>query len=188
MTDKNTYAAFAGDRLLKAGPLTDVLAAVKLARDSGETRTILIFNDQSGKEVDFDFRGSLDEVLERAKPKPAAKGPGRPRLGVESREVTLLPRHWAWLQRQPSGASAALRRLVEEASRVKNPNEESRRARDAAYSFMSAIAGNRAGFEEAARALYAGDMTSFAAITDAWPADIRAHLSRLLTPANAEAA
>ena len=184
MNTEITYAAFAGDQLLSTGPLTDVLAAVKLTQDGGETRSILIFNNQTGKEVDFDFRGSLDEVLARVKPKSVAKGPGRPRLGVESREVTLLPRHWAWLQRQPSGASAALRRLVEEASRIKNPDEETRRARDAAYSFMSVMAGNRPGFEEAARALYAGDMAGFASITKAWPTDIRTHLSRLLTPAN----
>ncbi|MFY0534142.1 DUF2239 family protein [Nannocystis pusilla] len=35
---------------------------------------------------------------------PARTGPGRPKLGVVSREVSLLPRHWEWLERQPSGS------------------------------------------------------------------------------------
>jgi hypothetical protein len=47
----------------------------------------LIFHDQTGKQVDFDLRGSIREVLERVAPKPVRTGPGRPRLGVTSREV-----------------------------------------------------------------------------------------------------
>lgn len=183
MDDQKTYAAFVEDSLLTSGPLTEVLASVKLAEDAGEKRPILIFENQTGSQVDFDLRGSLDDVLERVKPKQAPRGPGRPKLGVEAREVTLLPRHWAWLQSQPSGASAALRRLVEEARRAKNPEDEMRRAKEAAYAFMSAMAGNKTGFEEAARALFAGDVKGVRAIAKAWPADIAAHLSRLLESA-----
>ncbi len=43
---------------------------------------------------------------------------GRPRLGIVAREVTLLPRHWDWLAEQPGGASVALRKLVEAATRA----------------------------------------------------------------------
>jgi hypothetical protein len=187
MDDKKAYAAFVEDALLKSGPLTEVLAAVKLALDGGETRSILIFDNGTGSQVDFDFRGSLDDVLERATPKQAPRGRGRPKLGVEAREVTLLPRHWAWLQQQPNGASAALRRLVEETMRIKKPENEIRRMRNAAYAFMSAMAGDNVGFEEASRALFAGDVAGVENITKAWPTDIRAHLNHLLGDARAGA-
>jgi uncharacterized protein len=188
MIAPSTHVAFAGDDLIRSGPLTDVLAAVKLALDDGETRTVLIFESRTGRQVDFDFRGTLDDVLDRAKPKSAPKGPGRPRLGVESREVTLLPRHWAWLQSQPNGASATLRRLVEAASRRNQGADATRRARDAAYGIMSALAGDRTGFEEAARALFAGDTARLAAIIEPWPADIRDCLLGTLSTAPEEAA
>ena len=188
MNTQKTYAAFVEDTLLKSGPLTDMLAAVKLALDGRETRSILIFDNETGGQVDFDFRGSLDDVLERATPKQAPRGRGRPKLGVEAREVTLLPRHWAWLQQQPSGASATLRRLVEETMRIKKPDDEIRRMRDTAYAFMSTMAGDKVGFEEASRALFAGDVAGVENIAKAWPTDIRAHLSHLLDGAKASAA
>jgi hypothetical protein len=184
----STHVAFADDDLIRSGPLADVLAAVKLALDDGEMRTVLIFESETGRQVDFDFRGTLDDVLDRTKPKSPPKGPGRPRLGVEGREVTLLPRHWAWLQNQPNGASATLRRLVEAASRRDQGADAGRRARDAAYGIMSALAGNRVGFEEAARALFAGDMARFAAIIEPWPAGVRDHLSAMLAAVPADAA
>ena len=49
---------------------------------------VLIFEDQTGRQVDFDLRGSLDEVLAKALPVPAKSGPGRPKLGVISREIS----------------------------------------------------------------------------------------------------
>jgi hypothetical protein len=180
MNDHRTHAAFVGDTRLRWGPLTDVLAAAKLALDAGEKRPVLIFETASGRQVDFDFRGALDDVLERAKPKATPRAPGRPRLGVESREVTLLPRHWSWLQGQPNGASAALRWLVEEASRRDQTDDHVRRTREAVYRLMSALAGDRPGFEEAARALFAGDSQRLAAIVEPWPADIRDHLLQML--------
>lgn len=188
MDTEQTLAAFAEDALLKSGPLTDVLAAVKLALDAKDTRPILIFDNQTGAQVDFDFRGSLDEVLERAKPKPAPRGRGRPKLGVEAREVTLLPRHWVWLQQQPSGASAALRRLVETAMRANKPDDDVRRARNAAYTFMSAMAGNKVGFEDASRALFAGDISGVLTIAKKWPTDIGTHVALLLKDAKTKTA
>lgn len=96
---------------------------------------------------------------------------------MTAREITLLPRHWEWLARQPSGASVALRKLVEEAMR--SPGAEKRARQEAAYRFMGVMAGDRPGFEEAARALFAGDAEGFAEHTAGWPADIAAYARRL---------
>ncbi len=78
---------------------------------------MLVFEVETGRQVDFDLRGEIQDVLERAM-QGQRRGPGRPKLGVTSREVTLLPRLWGWLETQPSGTSAALRRLVEQAMKV----------------------------------------------------------------------
>lgn len=180
MTNQKSYAAFAAERLVHRGPLADVLAAIKLGQLDAPHAQLLIFENETGRQVDFDLRGSLDDVLDRVKTREAPKAPGRPRLGVESREVTLLPRHWAWLELQPNGASAALRRLVDSATKRTSPEDDSRRKTDAAYQVMSVLAGNRVGFEEAARALFAGDHGRFRSLTSKWPKDIRAHLSWLL--------
>ncbi len=112
-------------------------------------------------------------------PPPPPRGPGRPKLGVVAREVTLLPRHWDWLSAQPGGASVALRKLVEDARRTSAPKDRVRRAQEAVYRFMSAMAGNLPGFEEAARALVAGNRDRFAAETEAWPADVRDHARKM---------
>jgi uncharacterized protein len=180
MPKPHTYAAFNGERLVHRGPLVDVLAAIKLGRLDDGAAPLLVFENETGREVDFDLRGSLQEVLQRLKTLDAPRGRGRPPLGVESREVTLLPRHWAWLARQPNGASAAIRRLIDEASRRSDAEGGSRARRDAAYRVMAALAGNRVGFEEAARALFAGDRERFDALVSAWPEDIHSHLSWLL--------
>ena len=44
---------------------------------------------------------------------------------------------------------------------------------------MSAMAGDRTGFEEAVRALYADDRGRFASLAAEWPKDIREHAARL---------
>ena len=125
--------------------------------------------------MDVDPRGSETEIRARLEPAP---GPGRPRLGVTAREVTLMPRHWDWLgQKQPGGASVALRKLVEAAARA--PKAGKLEARDAAFRFASAMAGNAVGFEEAMRALYAGKREAFLRHMDYWPADVRAHLEKM---------
>jgi uncharacterized protein len=173
------YTAFVGPKRLASGSLETVLARVKGHADAGGDPSPLIFEDGTGRQVDFDLRGSLDEVLARAAPATPRPGPGRPRLGVVSREVSLLPRHWAWLEQQPSGISAALRRLVDEARRREPDKESARLAREAAGRFMWAVAGNFTGFEEASRALFAGNRQRLMELTADWPVDVRSHLLHL---------
>jgi steroid delta-isomerase-like uncharacterized protein len=134
----------------------------------------LIFEDETGRQVDFDLRGSVAEVLERALP-TKVRGRGRPRLGVVSREVTLLPRHWSWLQRQPKGLSASLRRLVEQAMKDQSGAERARQIRAALSSFLSCMAGDRPNYEEACRALFAGELDRFESLIRSWPKDIRSY-------------
>lgn len=107
------------------------------------------------------------------------RGRGRPKLGVIGREVTLLPRHWEWLSAQPGGASVALRRLVDEARRSSAPARDARLAQERAYRVMSALAGDRPGYEEALRALFAGDRPRLEAHISDWPSDIREYTLHL---------
>ena len=173
--EHETFTAFHGDCKHVSGPL----AAIALTLKAGGTDGVLIFSDRTGGEVDLDLRGTDEEVAARYAPPPSL--PGRPKLGVVAKEVTLLPRHWDWLKTQRGGASATLRRLVEEAAR--DSRSAAKAAAEAAYRFMSAMAGNRPGFEEASRALFAADGDSFAALTEAWPVDIRDHVRGLAAPA-----
>src|ERR1700690_1044417 len=155
-TGQRPCTAFAGARRIASGDLRDVALKAKRAVDRGGPAAVLIFDDASGEVIEVDFRGTAAEVLKRLS-EPAPRGPGRPRLGVVAREVTLLPRHWDWLRRQPGGASIALRKLVDQARRVSGDRDRTRAAQEAAYHFISAMAGNLPGFEEAARALFAYD-------------------------------
>ncbi|WP_437550272.1 DUF2239 family protein [Sorangium sp. So ce327] len=176
-----TFTAFAGAERVVRGTLEETLREAKRRLDADPELRLLIFEDASGKQVDFDFRGTLDQVLSRARPeRPARAGPGRPKLGVVSREVSLLPRHWEWLERQPQGISAALRRLVEEASKRAPDEDRAREARAAASRFMWVMAGDLPLFEEASRALFASDKRRFTELTRSWPADVREHLNELL--------
>jgi hypothetical protein len=145
-----------------------------------------VFDDATGRPIDIDTRGTTDEIITRLLPIPAEdeeasepRGRGRPKLGVIAREITLLPRHWDWLNSQPGGASVALRKLVEEARRASGDRDRIRYAQEAAYHFMSAIAGNLPGFEEAARALFAYDRRRFGELIAAWPEDVRDHVIKL---------
>jgi hypothetical protein len=175
-----SYSAFCGERLIGSGKLGEMLRASKAFLDRSGDPNLLIFEDQTGRQVDFNFNGTLAEVLERAVPAPERVGPGRPKLGVVSREVSLLPRHWEWLEEQPQGISAALRRLVDEAKK-KNPGEQrARRGREAISKFMTAMAGNFEHYEEATRALFAKDNARFAQLIQDWPKDIRGHLLCML--------
>jgi hypothetical protein len=146
-------------------------------RDAGTP--LLIFQDQTGRQEDFDLRGPLAEVLSRVLAPPPRPGPGRPKLGVVSREVSLLPRHWAWLQEQQGGASAALRRLVDQARKQEPAKERARQSKEATYRFLTAIAGNFPDYEEATRALYAGNRDGFEQRIVAWPVDVRDHALRM---------
>lgn len=180
-----SYIAFEGDRRIAAGGLPDVVRAAKELLDRRKDASILIFDGTSGAPIDIDFRGVIGDVLARlpanigapaiaedATP-TAPRGPGRPKLGVVAREVTLLPRHWEWLAQQPGGASVALRRLVEQARRNGDDKHRIRGAQDAAYRFMSAMAGNKPHYEDAIRALFANQPSRFGELVAAWPADVR---------------
>jgi hypothetical protein len=182
-TFQEQYTAFVGDSRLISGPLIEVARLVKEHFDQGEILPILMFNDDTGQQVDIDLSGGVDDVLARLngnsqqeQPISTPKaGPGRPKLGVVAREVTLLPRHWEWLNAQPGGASVTLRKLVERARRENLHQDRVRLAQDAAFRFMSAIAGNLPGYEEVLRSLYAHNYASIHELCQGWPADIREH-------------
>ena len=192
--DVQRCTAFHGSHCIAAGDLPQVVTKVKEVLDRGEEEPVLIFDDITSELVEVDFRGTVSDVLKRLeKPvveggpsaTPASadrnvpRGPGRPRLGVVAREVTLLPRHWDWLNSQPGGASVALRKLVEEARRTYSGRDKVRRSQEAAYRFMSAVAGDLPGFEEATRALFAGDADRFDRMVASWPTDVRNHARKL---------
>ena len=203
------FIAFEGSRCLVRGGLDAVALQVKVATEARPLARFLVFNACTSQVLDLDLCGSPQEVLARlalsqlgaesvvekldgmpphkgtpgVDPKEdaglAKSGPGRPKLGVVAREVTLLPRHWAWLSSQPGGASVALRKLVEQARKDSQSKDQRRLAQEATYRFMSAMAGCLEDFEEAARALFAGDRLRFERLTAAWPQDIHQHLQHL---------
>ena len=170
--------AFVGVRRIASGDLKDVTPKAKRVVDSGTAAPVLIFDDVTGEVIEVDFRGTPADVLTTLS-EPAPRRPGRPRLGVVAREVTLLPRHWDWLGSQPGGASVALRKLVEEARRAYAGRDRVRQAQDAAYRFMTTMAGDAPGFEEALRALFSGKLDDFEKRTAAWPAGVREQAKKL---------
>ena len=185
----STLTAFAGKRKVAAGNLHAVAQTLKELVTTEPDAQILIFNNDNGQQIDLNLHGSMAEVLQRLpraqvaeevtlSPAPPRTA-GRPKLGVVAREITLLPRHWEWLATQPGGASVALRKLVEHAQRDNKVVDEQRQARETAYRVMSALAGDEAGFEEASRALFAGQRAAFMEQVHTWPADVREHVLRL---------
>jgi uncharacterized protein len=192
---RTQYTAFNGSRRIAAGDLTQVAAMVKDYFKGDLVVGVLIFEDTNGNLVDIDFRGTADDVLQRiartagaqeaatVSLEPATdaptRGPGRPKLGVVAREVTLLPRHWDWLNTQTGGASVALRKLVEAACRASSDSDRIRLAQEASYRFMSAAVCNEANFEEVARALFGGSRSRFNELVEPWPVDLRDYLKKL---------
>lgn len=193
--------AFAGHEQIASGQLRAVAAAVKNRTDADPESTVIVLDAVTSEIVELDLRGSAGEVDARlrddtcgdalagedgpaSEPAPVPARPGRPKLGVVGREVTLLPRHWEWLAAQPGGASVTLRKLVETARLAGGEEQRRRQARDAAYRFMFVVAGDEPGFEEASRALYAGDGARFDGIVADWPADVREHVRRLAADAS----
>jgi uncharacterized protein len=179
------YTVFAGPRRLASGALEDVAAAALHAHEGRDGP--LVFSDVTGNQIELDLRGGEKQVRARYRamqaPQPAqVRTRGRPRLGVVAREVTLLPDQWDWLASQPGGASVVLRRLVQEARRAGFARDRMRRAQERSYKVMVAIAGDRPGFEEAARSLFAADLDAFRDRIARWPVDIREHLLRLADP------
>lgn len=205
-------SAFEGSRCIATGILKAVAleakAAVDAAAGSSMPQAVLIFCDATSEIVELDWRGSVAEFQTRVEQlilklshKPdetqapnvpavteagspnAARGPGRPKLGVVAREVTLLPRHWEWLASQPGGASVVLRKLVELARRASEGKDRVRLAGAVGYKFMSTMAGHEVGFEEASRALFAGNQPDFEVQISNWPQDVQTHLKRILVDA-----
>jgi uncharacterized protein len=200
MEKANTYTAFEKGAIVARGSLPEVVLGIKRRIGKAEHSPILIFSDETGNAMDFNFQGGEKDVLRRLEvfvgpggpgpgsggaevPDAETPGPGRPRLGVVSREVSLLPRQWEWLASQSGGASAVLRRLVDEARKKASEGMPIKRIQERAYKFMSAIAGDLPGYEEALRALYKRDRKAFAARIADWPADVAAHALGLAGPA-----
>ncbi|KAF1015502.1 MAG: hypothetical protein GAK31_00976 [Stenotrophomonas maltophilia] len=191
------FSCFDGYALVASGTPAEAALALKQRRDAGAAGPLLVFDNASGQTRDFNTRGSVEQLLasvskafpaaaatpaapddatvEVAADSAAPRGRGRPKLGVVAREVTLLPRHWAWLAEQPGGASVVLRRLVEQASRAGADQDRQRRHAERAYHFLQALAGDLPGYEEALRALFANDRERLATLLGDWPPDVRAH-------------
>ncbi len=179
-----THSLFAGHRRLAHGSLAHVASALLDGDRAGTPGPLLVFEDATGRQVDID--PAMVHALEHAAPDaPSAdddatrRGPGRPRLGVVPREVTLLPHHWEWLNAQPGGASVTLRKLVEHARKAGAADERIRLAREAAYRFLHAVAGDLPDFEEVTRALFAGDLTRMDTLMLTWPDDVRRYAVQL---------
>lgn len=186
------WIAFAKHKQIALGEPKDVITRVKAFLDTRPEVAVVVLDANSSQPVEIDLRGSLTTILKRLPvPAPDAlssgeaaaeavpRGPGRPKLGVVAREVTLLPRHWDWLGTQPGGASVALRKLVERARRASAETDRRREAMESAYRFMHAMAGDEAGFEEASRALFGGDLKRLQDEVAKWPRDVRLHLLEL---------
>ena len=190
---ENRFIAFEGETLIADGNQLEV--ALRLKKQGAEPALrrgeVLIFAGADGRQIDLHLSGSESDIercyggaTESAAPivgiggKAAAAGAekktrGRPKLGVIGREVTLLPRHWAWLDTQRGGASATLRRLVDAERKASVDSDYRRASQDRANRFMSAMAGDLKGFEEATRALYAGNREGFESASASWAHDIR---------------
>ena len=209
LSPQRQFVAFDGPRQIGAGSLREIARAAKRSQERGDAGPLLLFHTDTSQPLELDLRGSMEDVLARlpepderdaaslgartdefnagamravstrALAAPVKSGPGRPRLGVVAREITLLPRHWQWLSEQPGGASVTIRRLVDAARSASSERDARRRAQESAYRFISAMLGDHAGFEEATRALFAGDAARFEACALNWPTDLRAHAQQL---------
>lgn len=183
-----TYTAFEGTSRFFHGSFQDVVLKIKERLGRAENSPMLIFSDETGKTMDFNFQGSTREVLKRLETyvsrqqSQPSSGPGRPRLGVISREISLLPRHWEWLANQPGGTSATIRNLVEEARKRSSSRPGIRQLQERAYRVMSGLAGDMQNYQEALRALYRADRKKFLLHIEEWPADVRSYVIELAQP------
>ncbi len=193
MASQSQYIAFKGNRRVYEGSLRDVVPKIKRNLGTSENSPYLIFNLETGKTMDFNFQGSEQDVLKRlevyqseAAPAPEKAGPGRPKIGVISREVSLLPRHWEWLAQQSGGASATLRVLVEQATKKSVQGRGPKLAMERTHAFLSVLAGDLINFEEVLRALYRKEKTTFSTLMTSWPEDIRQQALEFAGPAFSE--
>jgi hypothetical protein len=178
----SSHSVFNGYRLIASGSLAKIALVVRRAIAADSLASILVFDNETGRSIDIDTRGTDDDVVARYAPAATdaarasePRSRGRPKLGVVAREVTLLPRHWDWLGQQPGGASVALRKLVEQASRQHAGSDSWRDGQERAYQFMSEMACDLPGFAEAAHALFADDRVRFGELIAGWPDDVRKH-------------
>ncbi len=174
-----THLLFRAERKLAAGSLATLVQTLH-GFSPAEREGVLIFEVATGRELDVDLRGTAQDLTRRYPPAstsvddaPAPRKRGRPKLGVVGREVTLLPRHWQWLDTQRGGASAALRRLIDQARKEFAGEDAARAAQDRTNRLLTTLAGNLPGFEEAIRALYARDQVGFEHQLSSWPVDLR---------------
>lgn len=191
-----SHTLFLGHRRVAAGPLADLAVEIGRAESVRDAGMLLLFEDATGRQIDVDTSGTPADIVARlgvaptaadeavaadaaasaapnAAEAPSSRGPGRPRLGVVAREVTLLPHHWEWLSAQPGGASVTLRKLVEHARKAGAHEERTRNAREASYRFLHALAGNLPDYEEVTRALFAGNLDRMRTLMLSWPTDVR---------------
>lgn len=174
-----TFTTFAGNTIIASGDRDSMLQAVRSHLNGAGADGLLSFEDATGRQVDFDYSGAVGEILDRQAEAAPRRGPGRPRLGVTGGQVSLFPRDWEWLESQKSGISATLRRLVDEARRKEAADGGGKQALEASGTFLTSMAGNLPGYEEASRCLYARDVAGFAHHTAAWPMDIRRYAFQL---------
>lgn len=180
---------FENDEVLLRGSETEVRQAVRRARAVRPLGKLIAFFDDNGEDFEVEYvpPGTADAIPEPLVEENLVRKAGRPRLGVVAREVTLLPRHWEWLETQPSGPSAALRRLVESARRDSAPADRTRRSVEATYRFLYTMVGNTAFFPELCRALFRRDWERFDAQLGSWVAWELGEYARMLSrPARVE--
>lgn len=181
-----TYTAFDNTSIIAHGSLRDVILKTKKILGKSENSSFLIFSDSTGKTIDFNFQGTEKEILKRLEifvsnsdEKIELARPGRPKLGVISREISLLPRHWEWLATQSSGASSSIRNLIEDAIKKSTSKVSLKQQQEKVYRVMTTLAGDLDGYEEAIRSLYKRDRESFIKFTKGWSKDLRSYLEKL---------
>jgi hypothetical protein len=187
MKSEFSYTAFGNGKLIVHGGLDEVVLKIKRWNDKNTTGSLLVFNDFTGKTMEFDLRGSEKDVLQRIEmflPQETvvAAGPGRPKLGVVTREVSLLPQHWEWLASQPEGASGALRKLVEGAKKNLVMKETVKQVQERTYKIMSILAGDFPQYEEALRSLYRKNEETFKQHIATWTPDIKDYVMKTAEP------
>jgi hypothetical protein len=177
--------AFENFQLIAQGKPREVRAELKKLRAERALGPVMIFDDASGEDFDLEGDNRFDADAVSASP-VTPRGPGRPKLGVIAREVTLLPRHWEWLELQSGGASVALRKLVEVARKEQAPAERIRQSIETTYRFLNTLCGDLPGFEEASRTLFRRSWEEFDRLISQMPSDVQSHLKALSADARWE--
>lgn len=184
------YTVFSEERILKSGALFEIAVYLKEHYDARKVfqGQFLVIDDHLGDAIDLDLSGTKPAVKERyakqelpveEEKQAESRSRGRPKLGVVSKEVTLLPRHWEWLALQPGGASVALRKLIDEARKQSGSQDQMRVMQERTYKAMSHIAAHLPHYEDALRALFALDQAKFLQMIETWPVDYRNYLMRM---------